>query len=123
MNTYAPSSTNSLADASAIPEVAPVITATFPSNLPISTLLHVRFGSSEISKAGSLIERTTDANDRRLRDEAQSSDARSRERLQNTAQEHSLFIGPRRWTVRAICAVAQRGTSPDSFAVLRRPAR
>src|SRR5271170_6209592 len=39
MNTNAPSSTNSFADASAIPEVAPVITATLPSNLPMTTLL------------------------------------------------------------------------------------
>ena len=38
MNTKAPSSTNSLADAGAIPEVAPVITATLPSNLPMTTL-------------------------------------------------------------------------------------
>src|ERR1700677_3756327 len=35
MKTYAPSSTNSLAVASAMPEVAAVITANFPSSLPI----------------------------------------------------------------------------------------
>src|SRR5579859_3144662 len=35
MNTWAPSATNSLAVASAIPDVAPVITATLPSSLGI----------------------------------------------------------------------------------------
>src|ERR1700689_3796602 len=35
MNTYAPSSTNNFAVARAIPDVAAVITATLPSNLPI----------------------------------------------------------------------------------------
>src|SRR5579859_7295097 len=38
MNTWAPSATNSLAVASAIPDVAPVITATLPSSLGIREL-------------------------------------------------------------------------------------
>jgi hypothetical protein len=49
MNTYAPSSTNSFADASAIPEVAPVITATLPSNLPMTTLLLVGTAENRIA--------------------------------------------------------------------------
>jgi hypothetical protein len=43
-----------LADASAIPEVAPVITATLPSNLPMNTLLLLR---KEQLNADSLIDR------------------------------------------------------------------
>src|SRR5258707_2290353 len=39
MKTYAPSSTKSLAVASAMPEVAAVMTATFPSSFPITVLL------------------------------------------------------------------------------------
>jgi hypothetical protein len=49
MNTYAPSSTNSFADASAIPEVAPVITATLPSNLPMTTPLLVGNAENRIA--------------------------------------------------------------------------
>jgi hypothetical protein len=37
MKTWAPSSTNNLAPASAIPLVAPVITATLPSSFPMTT--------------------------------------------------------------------------------------
>lgn len=44
--------------------------------------------SSEILKADSLIARAVGANDRRIRDIAQLSDARIRERLRNTADEH-----------------------------------
>jgi hypothetical protein len=36
MKTQAPSATNSLADARAMPDVAPVITATFPSSFFIT---------------------------------------------------------------------------------------
>jgi hypothetical protein len=43
MNTYAPSSTNSLAVANAMPEVAPVMTATLRSSLPMVRLLNLDF--------------------------------------------------------------------------------
>src|SRR5260370_36412134 len=49
MNTYAPSSKNSLAAASAIREVARVITATLPSNLPMTTLLLVGIAENRIA--------------------------------------------------------------------------
>jgi hypothetical protein len=38
MNTWAPSATNNLAVANAIPDVAPVITATLPSSLGMVTV-------------------------------------------------------------------------------------
>jgi hypothetical protein len=62
--------------------------------LPIYNLLLVRFENSEILKAELVIERAVDANNRRIRDEAQQSDARICEKLQNTAEEHDLVIGP-----------------------------
>src|ERR1700758_15126 len=46
INTYAPSCTNSFAVASAMPDVAAVITATFPSSFPIA------FSSSELDYFG-----------------------------------------------------------------------
>jgi hypothetical protein len=59
----------------------------------MTTLLLVRFGNSKILKDDSLIERAADADDRRIRDESQQSDARIRERLQNIAEGHYLFSG------------------------------
>src|SRR5260370_14317171 len=44
MKTYAPSSTKSFAVASAMPEVAAVMTATFPSSFPITVLLSYLVG-------------------------------------------------------------------------------
>ena len=51
MKTYAPSATNSFAVASAIPDVAPVMTATFPSSFPIAVLLLVSVFDSLIEAA------------------------------------------------------------------------
>jgi hypothetical protein len=78
-----------------------VITATLPSNLP-----HLYSPSRPLGKFGKmkpdpLIGRVVDANDRRIRDEARQSDARIGEKFQDTKEEHYLFIGSQRLTVRA----------------------
>jgi hypothetical protein len=47
MKTYAPFSTKSLAVSSAMPEVATVMTATFPSSFPMTVLLSYVVGCGE----------------------------------------------------------------------------
>src|SRR5262249_61938030 len=51
MKMYAPSSTNSLAVASAMPDVAAVMTATLPSSLPICPPIRASMGHSSTCRA------------------------------------------------------------------------
>src|SRR5260370_42225525 len=70
MKTYAPSSTKSFAVASAMPELAAVMTATFPSSFPITVLLSYLVGcgagpaGASLSAAG-IVDRVVSAVRRR----------------------------------------------------------